>query len=271
MIKKFIKAISKPYLIPEKIINIIKFNSLRKKYNLKTYENDQNLKFNQLGLDREKGIFNLNQLKKQNPVLIRAMSSEHETLFSSISLLKKKEYLNILEIGTHDGINSYLLSLLFENSKIKTIDLESKDYEFQNSYNREKNYINFIKQRDEAIKERKNIFFKEQNSLSLINTNEKYDLIWVDGSHGYPTACIDIINSLKLITNNGLILCDDVFTNKPKNQDKTYSSIATFETISVLEKEKLINFHLIYKRLDPLNNCDPKKRKFIAVLNKNFS
>ena len=271
MIKRFIKAISKSHLIPEKIINTIRFNSLRKKYNLRTYENDQNLKFDQLGLDREKGIFNLNQLKKQNPVLIRAMSSEHETLFSSISLLKKKEHLNILEIGTHDGINSYLLSLLFENSKIKTIDLESKDYEFQSSYNREKNYINFIKQRDEVIKERKNIFFKEQNSLSLINTNEKYDLIWVDGSHGYPTVCIDIINSLKLINNNGLILCDDVFTNKPKNQDGTYSSIATFETISALKKEKLINFHLIYKRLEAHYNCDPNKRKFIAVIDKNFS
>lgn len=137
--------------------------------------------------------------------------------------------------------------------------------------NREKNLNNFIDQRDKIIKERKNIYFKEQNSLSLINTNERYDLIWVDGSHGYPTACIDIINSLNLINNNGLILCDDVYIDKPKSQDKTYSSIATFETISVLEKEKLINFHLIYKRLDPLNNCDPKKRKFIAVLNKNFS
>ncbi len=270
MIKKFIKVLSKPHLIPKKIINTIRFNSLKKKYNLRTYEKNQNLKFEQLGLDREKGIFYLNQLKKKNPVLIRRMSSEHETLFSSISLLKKREYLNILEIGTHDGINSYLLSLLFENSKIKTIDLESTDYEFQNSYNREKNYINFIKQRDKLIKERKNIFFKEQNSLSLINTNEKYDLIWVDGAHGYPTVCIDIINSLKLITNNGLILCDDVFTNKPKNQDKIYSSIASFETISALKKEKLINFHLIFKRLEAQNNCDPNKRKFIAVINKKF-
>ena len=65
MIKKFIKAISKPYLIPEKIINTIRFNSLRKKYNLRTYQKDQNLRFNQSGLDREKGIFNLNQLKKK--------------------------------------------------------------------------------------------------------------------------------------------------------------------------------------------------------------
>ena len=268
MIKKIINILSKPHLIPHKIINFIRFNKLKKEYDFKRFEEKQNNKFNELGLDRKKGISNLNELKKQNAIFNRSMSSEHEVLFSSISLLKKNETLNILEIGTYDGVNSYLLSLLFNNSKIKTIDLESKDYEFQNSYNREKDYNNFITQRNEMINKSQNIFFKEQNSLSLINSKEKYDLIWVDGSHGYPTACIDIINSLNLINDNGIILCDDVYIDKPKSQDKTYSSIATFETISVLEKEKLINFHLIYKRLDPLNNCDPKKRKFIAVLNK---
>ena len=105
----------------------------------------------------------------------------------------------------------------------------------------------------------------------MINSKEKYDLIWVDGSHGYPTVCVDIINSLRLINDNGLILCDDVFIEEPKSQDKTYRSIATFETISALKKEKLINFNLIYKRLDLLNNCDPKKRKFIAILSKSLS
>ena len=271
MINKIINILSKPHLIPHKIINFIRFNKLKKEYDFKKFEEKQNNKFNELGFDRKKGISNLNELKKQNAIFNRSMSSEHEVLFSSISLLKKNETLNILEIGTYDGINSYLLSLLFNNSKIKTIDLESKDYEFQNSYNREKDYNNFITQRNEMINKSQNIFFKEQNSLSLINSKEKYDLIWVDGSHGYPTACIDIINSLNLINDNGIILCDDVYIDKPKNQDRTYSSIATFETITALKKEKLINFHLVYKRLEKKNNCDPKKRKFIAVLNKNFS
>jgi predicted O-methyltransferase YrrM len=271
MINKIIKILTKPHLIPCKLVNFARFNKLKKNYNFKTYENDQNVKFNQLGLDREKGIFNLNQLKKQNLVLNRAMSSEHETLFSSISLLKKDKILNILEIGTYDGINSYLLSLLFKNSKIKTIDLKSKDYEFKNSYNRQKKFDNFITQRNLMINKSQNIFFKEQNSLSLINSKEKYDLIWVDGSHGYPIVCVDIINSLNLINNNGLIVCDDVYINKPKNQDPTYNSVATFETIMALKKEKLIDFHLIYKRLEANNNCDPKKRKFVAVLNKNVS
>ena len=196
------------------------------------------------------------------------MSSEHEILFSSIFLSKKNKIFNILEIGTYDGANSFLLALIFEQSKIKTIDLESKNQDFKDSYNRKENFINFVLLRDNIIKEKNNIYFEEKNSLNLINSNQKYDLIWIDGAHGYPTVCVDIINSLRLINDDGIILCDDVYVDQPKDQDKVYKSIATYETISALEKEKLIKFNLIYKRLDTLNNCDPSRRKFIAILKK---
>ena len=69
------------------------------------------------------------------------MSSEHEVLFSSLSLNYNNNIKKILEIGTFDGKNSYLLSLLFKNSKIDTIDLEKNDINFKNSYNRKKNLI----------------------------------------------------------------------------------------------------------------------------------
>jgi predicted O-methyltransferase YrrM len=268
MINKIINILSKPHLIPHKIINFIRFNKLKKEYDFKKFEEKQNNKFNELGLDRKKGILNLNELKKQNPILNRTMSSEHEILFSSISLLKKNETSNILEIGTYDGVNSYLLSLLFNNSKIKTIDLESENQDFKHSYRRKENFNNFVLKRDDTIKERSNIFFEEKNSINLINTNQKYDLIWIDGAHGYPTVCVDIINSLRLINDGGIILCDDVYIDQPKNQDKIYKSVATFETISALKKEQIINFNLVYKRLDTLNNCDPIIRKFIAIVKK---
>ena len=268
MFLKIINLLLRPHLIPGKIVNTIRFTKLKNQYDHKIFEDIQNKKFFDLGFNREKGIENLNQLKNQNSILDRIMSSEHEVLFSSISLLKKEKISNILEIGTYDGINSFLLSLLFDKSKITTIDLSAKNPEFIGSYNREKIFANFISARNNVIKERNNIFFEEKNSLNLIRSNEKYDLIWIDGAHGYPTVCVDIINSLRLINNDGLILCDDVFVNKPKSQDKIYRSIATFETLSALKKEKLINFNLVYKRLDSLNNCDPKKRKFLAIIKK---
>ena len=59
--------------------------------------------------------------------------------------------------------------------------------------------------------ENKNINFSPVNSLKLLNYKKKYDLIWIDGAHGYPVVCIDIINSLHILKENGLILCDDVY------------------------------------------------------------
>ena len=37
------------------------------------------------------------------------------------------------------------------------------------------------------------------NSLELTNSKNSYDMIWIDGAHGYPYVTIDIINSLRLL------------------------------------------------------------------------
>ena len=67
-------------------------------------------------------------------------------------------------------------------------------------------------------------------------TKKKYDLIWIDGAHGYPVVCIDIINSLHILKENGLILCDDVCLKlNQSNSDIMYSSIATYETLNELK------------------------------------
>ena len=54
------------------------------------------------------------------------------------------------------------------------------------------------------------------NSIELINrdTNNFFDIIWVDGHHGNPYATIDIMNSLRLIKDDGLIICDDVLISE---------------------------------------------------------
>ena len=195
------------------------------------------------------------------------MSSEHEVLFSSLSLLSKKKFNKILEIGTFDGVNSFLLSLLFEDSQIKTIDLRSDESDFENTYNRKGNVSEFINSRNKIISKSSNINFKELNSIKLCNLSEKFDLIWIDGAHGYPMACIDIINSLKLIDQDGFIMCDDIYKKKV-NPDTVYSSTASFETLAALKKENIIDLELIYKRLGAENNCDEENRKLVAIFKK---
>ena len=264
---KIFKNFLQPHKIPKKIFQKLKYIYKFKTYQKELFKKKQEFFFEELGLDRKKGVENLNLTKEKFEILPNGMSSEHEVLFSSISLKKSLEIKNILEIGTYDGNNAFLLSKLFPNSNIDTIDLGREDKNFRNYYNRETKINEFIESRNKRISSSGNINFVEMNSVKLLNHKKSYDLIWIDGAHGYPVVCIDIINAIKLIRDGGLILCDDVFKNL-KNSDEMYQSIATYETLSLLKSQKLIDLSLVFKRLSSKYNCLDEERKFIAICKK---
>ena len=271
LLLKIIRNLIRPHKIPKKIFNKLNYYFNYKKYNQNFFENDQNDIFKYFGLNREEGIKKLTLIIKDIDFKSRdsEMSSEHEVIFSSLSLCKNKLITDILEIGTFDGFNALLLSNLFPNSNIDTIDLPENDDDFINFYNRKDNMSKFIQDRNIILSKNKNINFFPLNSLKLLNHKKKYDLIWIDGAHGYPMVCIDIINSLHILKENGLILCDDVFLElNQSNSDTMYSSIATYETLNELKKQNLVNFKLVYKRLNAEYNCIENNRKFIAIVSK---
>ena len=266
---KILNNLARPHKIPKKILNKLNYYFSYKKYNQNFFEEEQNKIFEHFGLNRQEGIKKLISTKKDLDFKLRdsEMSSEHEVIFSSLSLSKNKSFTDILEIGTFDGFNSLLLSNLFRNSNIDTIDLSETDDDFVNFYNRKDNINKFIQDRDIILSKNKNINFSPLNSLKLLNYKKKYDLIWIDGAHGYPVVCIDIINSLHILKENGLILCDDVYLKlNQSNSDIMYSSIATYETLNELKKQDLINFRLIYKRLSAEHNCLENTRQFVAIV-----
>ena len=268
---KILNNLARPHKIPKKILNRLNYYFSYKKYDQNFFEKEQNKVFEHFGLNRQEGIKKLISTKKDLDFKIRnsEMSSEHEVIFSSISCSKNKSFTDILEIGTFDGFNSLLLSNLFPNSNIDTIDLSETDDDFVNFYNRKDNINKFIQDRNIILSKNKNINFSPLNSLKLLNYKKKYDLIWIDGAHGYPVVCIDIINSLHILQKNGLILCDDVYLKlNQSNSDIMYSSIATYETLKELKKQDLINFRLIYKRLSAEHNCIENTRKFVAIVSK---
>jgi predicted O-methyltransferase YrrM len=255
------------YNIPVKIYRKIFFYFSKKNYDEKYYQEEQNKIFHRLNLNRTDGLKKLKEIKKD--IKESMMSSEHEVLFSCLSLNNNIKISKILEIGTFDGINSLLMSKIFSNAKIDTIDLSYLDDDFKNFYDRQDKLFEFIEYRNNILKNNNSIKFLEKNSINLINANKKYDLIWIDGGHGYPVVCADIINSLHLINNEGIIICDDIFVNLSLSMsDKMYNSIASYETLSLLKKEKLINLELIYKRLEVSANCLVNERKFIAIFKK---
>ena len=268
---KMLNNLARPHKIPKKILNKLNYYFSYKKYNQNFFEKEQNKIFEHFGLNRQEGIKKLVSTKKDLDFKLRKseMSSEHEVIFSSLSNSKNKSFPDILEIGTFDGFNSLLLSNLFPNSKIDTIDLPETDDDFVNFYNRKDNINKFIQDRNIILSKNKNINFSPLNSLRLLNCKKKYDLIWIDGAHGYPVVCIDIINSLHILKENGLILCDDVHLKlNQSNSEIMYNSIATYETLNELKKQDLIDFRLIYKRLSALHNSIENKRKFVAIVSK---
>ena len=191
------------------------------------------------------------------------MYSEHLILLASISI-SDPSIKRILEIGTFDGQSAYILSRLFPSSQIVTLDLPISSEVFNKTYNRESETAEFVAKRDANLARAKNIEFREVNSLTLTNYSEKFDLIWIDGAHGYPTVAMDVVNSLRLSSSGSYVLIDDIWL-RVSESDKIYQSIGGYESLTAIKEAGLIaDFTLINKRLSGQFNF-PSVKKYIGV------
>ncbi|KGG12100.1 class I SAM-dependent methyltransferase [Prochlorococcus sp. MIT 0601] len=261
---KLLKLIKNPL----KIINLIKLEYLEFRCNTNKRIDSQTKIYKELGLQRDKSIKHLNVILKQLGLNKYdedyGMYSEHLIIFAGIAL-EKKNIDSVLEIGTYDAISTTILSALFENSKIYTIDLKNNDPIYKQTYSREDSEIRnrFNIARDKIIASRNNIEFIQMNSLAIMQTTlrkKKFDLIWIDGAHGYPFVCSDIMNSIALAHQSTIIMCDDIWESVDKS-DQIYKSIASWETLNCLKYAELIDLYFFLKRVGKihLNN-----KKFIA-------
>ena len=113
MFNRIIYIIKNFHKLPLKIYNKLKFNYFKSFFDKDIFINQQIENFSNVNLNWEEGKKKLDEIKKNFNIQSREMSSEHEIVFSSISLNKNYEIKEILEIGTFDGINALLLSKLF--------------------------------------------------------------------------------------------------------------------------------------------------------------
>jgi len=113
---------------------------------------------------------------------------------------------NILEIGTGLGVITDILSILFQDAMIYTIDLPESDKDYQKLAIRKNKDIEFKKNIAN-----KNIKFIEKNSFFLpsLDIPDSYDLIWVDGGHQYPAVAWDIMYSYNHLKPGGFIFMHD--------------------------------------------------------------
>lgn len=231
-------------------------------------ERRQEAAFSKLGFNRSKALDKLNQtlqnIYAKNYTEKNGMWSEHLILFAAISASDYKIN-KILEIGTFNGETTRILSALFPSSEIRTIDLpfsqilETKMYTYETEDNQ------LLAKRSTNLKLLSNVDFFETNSLSLINSLDSYDLIWVDGDHSYPTAAIDIANGVRMLNKGGLAICDDVYIKASSTQHDGRSR-ASIETLTKLKDAGLIELELLNKRLGGYFNFPKVNLKYLGII-----
>jgi predicted O-methyltransferase YrrM len=232
--------------------------------------------FRSLGLDRERGVAAHARFAATFPSLQNSGFSEHSILFAALACdeARAARVERILEVGTYDGVNGLLLAHLFPSARVTTIDLPDDHPVFAASYRRQDQdeRRRFVERRDATLRLAGNVDFRRTSSVALTLSTpgpgeRGYDLVWVDGAHGYPVCAIDVTNAVRLVAGDGLLLCDDVYepvNTSPASSDPIYRSIASFETLSAFEREGLLAVTLVDKRLDG-DHLRPSIRKFVAV------
>lgn len=227
-------------------------------------------KFEKAGLDMGAAQAALNQVLQdlRGSDFDFASDSIHWLVFSALSVAKI-EVRNILEIGTFDGEFTWILSKLFPQAKITTIDLPASDPLLRDFYNREEDSdFQRYKAKQKANLANENINLIESNSFFLLDkVNEKFDLIWVDGGHLYPEVAWDLCSAYHLCREGGQVLCDDVIPLKTLYKDR-YVSTESFEVLEYLQARIPVKLILFLKRRDPLFFARKKDRKFVSCLQK---
>lgn len=242
-------------------------------------EREQSSKFASRGLDRSAGIDAISKALNDSGLGRFSedddMFSEHLVMLGALAV-KLPDARNVLEIGTYDGRTALLLSQLFPNATVTTIDLPPTDPVYLSSYEVART-TEFLKRRDEVLRRNSRVKFVEANSLSLTNgrgtvdgltsesVNKGFDVIWVDGDHDFPVVGIDLANSVRLLRPGGYLMCDDVVTAKP-SRSTTYLSDAAHRSLVALHGAGLIDEPTyIYKRLGKRHQ---HPRKFVAIATK---
>ena len=179
----------------------------------------------------------------------KEISSEHYDFFNCLRT-SGRNFDNILEIGTFKGYTTAYLAILFPSARVFSIDLPISSHDYINTYDRSNGLSEFVAKRNSLLTSYANIRFLDKPSTSfLFNYNQKkFDLIWIDVDHSYPQVCIDIVKSLQLLSDNGVIMVDDIYRFGHKLPENHLKSVAAFETIENLALSQVINRQYIYKR-----------------------
>jgi|TARA_B110000438_G_C15684425_1_gene593869 predicted O-methyltransferase YrrM len=108
-----------------------------------------------------------------------------------------------LEIGSWEGNSALFILKNYNTVNVVCVDFWEKNNEIN------ENFENF-KLNMEEYKNRFS-FFREMSDNFFINNKEKFDVIYIDGSHEPMQVYKDINNAWNFLNISGILICDDYF------------------------------------------------------------
>lgn len=141
---------------------------------------------------------------------------------------KGTEDINVLEIGCAWGVST--LAILMANPKIRLTSVDSNPKTHANQEVEENHF-----------RHRWNFIHANSEDFWRMNGN-KFDLVYIDGSHKYPVCQTDIFEGWEALEPGGILIADD-FTH-PKNQvvDKDGTTVeygVSFAVCNLIKEKKI--------------------------------
>lgn len=152
-----------------------------------------------------------------------------KVIFDNILQDIKDQTFSVLEIGTFAGTSLISILEVLKNAKGIAIDKwENYEENFNGKNieilkNIEENQIEKIFDENVEKSNMKNRIQKIKGDsaevlVELIKTNQRFDFIYIDGSHECPDVFLDCVLSWRLLNINGVMAMDDYLYNMHKNE-----------------------------------------------------
>ena len=167
--------------------------------------------------------------------------------------LEKKYFLgkrNYLEIGSFEGISAMYVLKEFPNISVTCVDAWSKTTDGNEVFNLktvEKNFDYNTQKFNRRIKK-----IKKLSSNFFISNKNKYDVIYIDGSHKADDVFEDCKNAWIFLKADGLLILDDFFWKKYNdiNENVAYGIKKFLKTIDSYKIIKLTKYQLFIKKIN---------------------
>jgi hypothetical protein len=159
-----------------------------------------------------------------------------------------KNDFKFLEVGVYKGriliLISLISKLLNKNCKIvgvtplENIGDKYSVYDNDNYYLAIKNGFNNLNLSMENVEIIKGLS-KDEEVLNKINKMDKFDIIFIDGSHDYEEVCNDIITYTSFLKEGGYFVMDDasLYIENPGGDFKGHPDVGR-AIIDILDKDK---------------------------------